>query len=126
MEVEFCSSPILRILLGRVLLLSYPSISQRQKSSPLCAILTALSPLPEHAPTQRGNAPVADDRSIAARLTANAACPRRRGDRVEAMLRMSPVVAHRDLASRIHVRSAAESGQARTDVNEPSRLRVAW
>jgi hypothetical protein len=32
---------------------------------------------------------------------------------------MSPVVAHRDLASRIHVCNAAESGQTRTDVNDP-------
>jgi hypothetical protein len=28
-------------------------------------------------------------------------------------------MAHRDLASRIHVRNAPESGQARTDVNDP-------
>ena len=29
-------------------------------------------------------------------------------------------MAHRDLASRIHVRNAAESGQTRTDVNDLS------
>jgi len=34
---------------------------------------------------------------------------------------MSPVVAHRDVASRIRVRNAAESGQTRTDANDPSR-----
>jgi len=28
-------------------------------------------------------------------------------------------MAHRDLASRIHVRNAAESGQTRTDANDP-------
>jgi hypothetical protein len=30
-------------------------------------------------------------------------------------------MAHRDLASRIHVRNAAESGQTRTDVNDPQQ-----
>src|SRR5262245_32282977 len=30
-----------------------------------------------------------------------------------------PFMAHRDLASRIHVRNAAESGQIRTDANDP-------
>ena len=29
------------------------------------------------------------------------------------------LLAHRDLASRIHVRNAPESGQTRTDVNDP-------
>ena len=35
--------------------------------------------------------------------------------------RKCPVLAHRDLASRIHVGNAAESGQAPTDANDPER-----
>ena len=31
------------------------------------------------------------------------------------------LLAHRDLASRIHIRNAAQSGQARTDANDPNR-----
>jgi hypothetical protein len=38
---------------------------------------------------------------------------------------MSQLLAHRDLASRIHVRNAAESGQTRTDVNDPEPPSVA-
>jgi len=38
--------------------------------------------------------------------------------------------AHRDLASRIHVRNGAERGQTRTDVNDPkatsSAVRTEW
>jgi hypothetical protein len=34
---------------------------------------------------------------------------------------VTSVVGNRDLASRIHVRNAAESGQTRTDVNDPKR-----
>jgi hypothetical protein len=35
--------------------------------------------------------------------------------------RVMTAAAHRDLASRIHVRNAAESGQTRTDANAPTR-----
>jgi len=31
-------------------------------------------------------------------------------------------MAHRDLASRIHVRNVAESGQTRTDVNDTAEV----
>ena len=39
---------------------------------------------------------------------------------LEAMLHcMSPVLAHRDLATRIHVRNGAKTRQTRTDANDP-------
>jgi hypothetical protein len=42
------------------------------------------------------------------------------GDQGLLRQRMSPEIAHRALASRIHVRNAAENGRTRTDANDPN------